>query len=392
MNYKEYLNHYKSNLFEDIIPFWEKHSLDKEYGGYFTCLDRKGKVYDTDKFVWLQCRQVWMFSFFYTEIEKKQKWLEIAHSGAEFLKKYGRDNDNNWYFSLTREGKPLIQPYNIFSDCFAAMAFARLSKATCNEEYANIAINTFKNILKRKNNPKGIYNKSFPETRPLKHFGLPMILTNIVLELEGLIENDLFEDVINFSINEVLNNFYKSEFRAILEYVKPDGSFQDSFEGRLTLPGHGLESMWFLMDIAKRKNDNDLIKKLVNISLDLIEYGWDNKYGGIFYMMDVKGKPLDKLEWDQKLWWVHQESMIAMLKGFILSGNSKCWEWFEKLHNYSWEHFSDPEYGEWFGYLNRQGEVFLNLKGGKWKGCFHTPRFMYQIWKSFELLDNINKV
>jgi mannose/cellobiose epimerase-like protein (N-acyl-D-glucosamine 2-epimerase family) len=38
----------------DIIPFWINHSLDAEHGGYFTCLDTKGNVFDTDKFVWLQ--------------------------------------------------------------------------------------------------------------------------------------------------------------------------------------------------------------------------------------------------------------------------------------------------------------------------------------------------
>ncbi|MDD2245286.1 MAG: AGE family epimerase/isomerase, partial [Dysgonamonadaceae bacterium] len=50
-------------------------------------------------------------------------------------------------------------------------------------------------------------------------------------------------------------------------------------------------------------------------------------------------------------------------------------------------HFKDPEYPEWWGYLNRKGEVLLDLKGGKWKGCFHVPRGLYQCWKT---LDSIN--
>ena len=32
-------------------------------------------------------------------------------------------------------------------------------------------------------------------------------------------------------------------------------------------------------------------------------------------------------------------------------------------------------------YLNRRGEVLLPLKGGKWKGCFHVPRGLYQLWR-----------
>jgi len=118
--------------------------------------------------------------------------------------------------------------------------------------------------------------------------------------------------------------------------------------------------------------------KAVDISIKLLEYGWDARFGGIFYMMDVKGHPTQQLEWDQKLWWVHQEAILAVLKGFKHTRDERCWQWFEKLHEYTWSHFADPEYGEWFGYLNRQGELLLPLKGGKWKGCFHTPRFLFQ--------------
>jgi N-acylglucosamine 2-epimerase len=390
MDYNKYKNQYKLNLLENVVPFWVQNSPDREFGGFFTCLDRQGKVYDTDKFIWLQCRQVWLFSMLYTEVEKKQEWLDLAIMGAEFLKKNGHDKEGNWYFSLSRDGKPLTQPFNIFSDCFAAMAFARLSKATGNKGYAKLADETFRNILRRRDNPKGVYNKTYPGTRPMKSFAIPMILSNLVLEVEHIIEPELVEEIISYAIHEVMNVFYREDTGVILENVALDGSALDTFDGRLIDPGHGLESMWFLMDLASRKSDHKLIQKAVDISLDLLDYGWDKKYGGIFYFMDIKGNPPDKLEWDQKLWWVHQESILAMLKGFMNTGNKRCWDWFEKLHDYSWAHFADKEYGEWFGYLNRQGEVLLPLKGGKWKGCFHTPRFMYQAWKTLEIIEKHN--
>ncbi len=56
---------YRDALLQDVLPFWERHSIDREQGGYFTCLDRAGHVFDTDKFVWLQARQVWTFSMLY---------------------------------------------------------------------------------------------------------------------------------------------------------------------------------------------------------------------------------------------------------------------------------------------------------------------------------------
>ena len=387
MNILDYANLYRENLLDDIIPFWLNNSKDEKFGGFFTCLDTKGKVYDTDKFMWLQCREVWCFAMLYNQVEKKQEWLDFATHGAEFLKTNGRDKQGNWYFSLNREGGPLMEPHNIFSDCFATMAFGQLYKATNNNEYADIATQTFHNILKRQDNPKGKYSKAYPGTRDLKSFALPMILCNLVLEIEYLLDPVMVDEIIAKGIHSVMNVFYKADKGLILENVTTEGAFSDSFEGRLINPGHGIESMWFIMDLAVRLGRKDLIKKAVDRTINILEYSWDKKYGGIFYFLDINGCPPLQLEWDQKLWWVHVEAIISLLKGFHLTGDERCWKWFEKVHEYTWKHFPDPQNGEWYGYLNRQGEVLIPLKGGKWKGCFHIPRALYQGWKTLEAIE-----
>lgn len=375
---------YREELTGNILPFWLQHSKDETNGGFFTCLDRRGKVYGTDKFMWLQGREVWCFSYMYNNVAQKKEWLEMALHGAAFMEKYGRDGEGNWYFSLTADGKPLVQPYNIFSDCFACMAFAALNKATGEERYKKIALDTFENIIARKDNWKGKYNKAFPGTRPLKNFSLPMILCNLALELEHIIGTERVNSFIPAVIHEVMDVFYQPESGLILENVNPDGSFSDCFEGRVLNPGHAIEAMWFIMDLGKRMNDRALIIKAKDIMLHTLEYGWDKEHDGIFYFLDIKGHPTQQLEWDQKLWWVHVEALVALAKGYKLTGDSTCAEWFIKVHNYTWKHFKDTEYGEWFGYLNRKGEVLLPLKGGKWKGCFHIPRALYQVWKTLE--------
>ncbi|MBO9659981.1 MAG: AGE family epimerase/isomerase, partial [Chitinophagaceae bacterium] len=290
----------------------------------------------------------------------------------------------DFYFSLDRSGNPLVQPYNIFSDCFATMAFGQLYVATKNELYADVARNTFYNILKRADNTKGIYNKAYPGTRPLLSFSLPMILCNLVTEIETLLPRDLYQQTIATGIDTVMNKFYQPDLGIIVEHIQPDGQRFDSFEGRLINPGHGIEAMWFIMDLAEKQQDAALIQKAVDITIATLEYAWDEKHEGVFYFLDQKGTPPQQLEWDQKLWWVHIESMISLAKGFLHTNDPRCWQWFEKLHAYTWKHFVDEKNGEWFGYLNRRGEVLLPLKGGKWKGCFHVPRGLYQLWKTME--------
>ena len=278
----------------------------------------------------------------YNKVEKNPAWLECARQGAEFLEKFGHDGNYDFYFSLTREGKPIIQPYNIFSNTFACMAFAQLAVATGDEHYADIARKTFRRILERRSNPKGIWSKGVPGTRPMKDFALPMIICNMALEIEPIIEDkSLLDKTIEEALHEVFDVFYQPDLGVMVENLAPDGSLIDCFEGRKVNPGHDLEALWFMMNLGLRLNRQDIIDKSMEIALRVIDYGWDKEYGGIFYFMDRKGYPTQELEWDQKLWWVHLESAICMIKGYQLTGNEKCLEWFEKLDNYLWTHFKE---------------------------------------------------
>ena len=381
----KYIDIYKNELLNEIVPFWSKNSLDKDAGGYFTCLDAKGNVYDTDKFAWLQGRQIWTYSMLFDKVEAKQEWKDIAELGASFMRKHGRDANGDWYFSFTKEGKPLVQPYNIFSDCFATMGFGALCKINNSNEDADIALKTFNRILDRRNNPKGKYSKGFPGTRDLKNFSLPMILCNLSLEIEHLLDKSTVDGLIDEVLHEVMSVFYQPQTGLILENVYQDGSFSNSYEGRVVNPGHIIEAMWFIMDLAVRKNDKALVDKTLEIAFTALEFGWDEKHDGILYFKDIKGHPVQQLEWDQKLWWVHVEALVTMAKGYAITQNEKCVTWFEKLHDYTWKNFRDAENGgEWYGYLNRRGEVSIPAKGGKWKGCFHIPRALYQVYNTLE--------
>ena len=374
MNAESLSKQYRCTILDDVIPFWEQNSVDREYGGYLTSLDRQGRVYDTDKFMWLQGRQVWTFSMLYNRMEKRPGWLEVARHGAEFMRRHGMDPDGNWYFALDRQGQPLVQAHNIFSDCFAAMAFSQYALASGDGDAKSIALRTFRNILRRRANPKGKYSKAFPGTRELKSLVLPMILSNLALELEWLLEPTEVEALLDDSVKHVMGLCLDKKRLLVFENMNPDGSHHDSFEGRLISPGHGIEALWFMMDVAQRRNDRAMVAQCVEAVLSSLEFGWDRQFGGIFYFQDSEGRPLERLDWDQKLWWVHLEALVALLKGFVLTQRKECWQWFEKVHEYTWRRFPDPQYGEWFGYLNRHGEVLLDLKGGKWKGCFHLPR------------------
>lgn len=381
---KAYALQYRDELLHNIIPFWEQHSIDKEHGGYHTCLKRNGGVYDTDKFLDLQAQQVLTFSRLYNEVEPRELWKEMAIHGAQFLQQYGRDADGNWYFSVTSDGKPLSLPNNMYTDCFAAMAFGALYKFTGREDHKEIATKTFNNILQCKDLLQDSQQKSIPGTRPLKNLASPVFLCNLGLELEHIIGKEQADTLVNELVHELVHAYYQPDSGLVLENVSPEGRFVNCFEGRVLNPGLAMEALWLILHLAHRHNQPTLTALVNKIMLETLERSWDNQYGGIFCFLDVKNYPPQQLEWDQKLWWVHLVTLMGLSAAWKMTGDTKCLEWFEKVHAYTWHHFKDDQYKEWYGYLNRQGEVLINSKGGKWKGCFHLPRGLYQVWKTLE--------
>lgn len=378
MDFQPFIDRYEKELFDEVIPFWEEHCVDKEFGGYFTFLDRDGSVYDTEKYMWMQWRIVYMFATFYSSVRREERWLDIARQGYDFLTAHGKSEDGTYYFALNRAGEATMAPSNIFSECFAAMGAAALFKATGEEKYRIEANSAMKKYIARMDNPKGRWEKAMPaKPRRLSH-GHFMMLANLGVVMKDALGTDEYDRDCERAIDAVLSKFWNEEYQVLFENVNPDGTFDlDSCEGRFINPGHGLESMWFVMNYAEKHNDPEMIGKAAKIVRAQLEFGTDRTFGGIYYFMDVLHKPHLELQWDMKLWWPHNEAILATLFAYRLTRGSYFLDKFLEMDKWAWEHFKDPEYPEWFAYLNRRGEPTHLLKGGKWKTMFHLPRCLF---------------
>ena len=377
MDWKATIDRYENELTQDVIPFWQKNCVDEQFGGYFTMLDRDGSVYDTTKYMWMQWRIVYMFAELYRSRfgADNEEYLKIARDGFDFLYKHGRTEDGSYYFALNRQGVPSMAQYSIFSDCFAAMGAAALFAATGEERYRAEARSAMRSYIRRLDNPKGRWNKLLEGTPKRLSLGSYMILANLGCVMKECLGSDEFDGETDRAVRTVMKLFHNPELKVLFENVNPDGTFDlESCEGRFVNPGHGLESMWFVLQYAERINDKELIRQACDYVDELFHFGTDPVYGGIFYFMDALGKPHLELQHDMKLWWPHNEAIIAALFAYKLSGEERFLEHFKTIDQWAWSHFPDPEYGEWFAYLDRRGEPNNMLKGGKWKTFFHLPR------------------
>ncbi len=383
MNLTEIKELFTDELINSCIPFWLKNGIDTEFGGIINCLDREGKVYSSDKSVWMQGRCGWMFSYLYNNIKKDKKYLEIAKSCIDFAKTHCIDTDGRMFFTVTRDGKPLRKRRYWFSETFYIIANAEYYIATGDKAYLDEAVKYFDFIYDIYKNPANdpfkITPKGYASTRDTKSLACPMIMLNVTAvirnadtdraELYNKISKELVDDI---------KAFHNYDLNATFEAIGADGSFiLESQSTRVINPGHDIECSWFLLEEAKRTNDSELMEFAKLVFDKAYERGYDKEYGGIVYFKDVLGTPVEAYEHDMKLWWVHNETIIAALMFYKETGEQKYKDILDEITEYAFSHFSDREFGEWYGYLRRDGKpTEPACKGHTYKGPFHVMRML----------------
>ena len=370
------------------VNFWLKNGMDKEHGGVYTCLDRTGKIYSTDKSVWMQGRCGWIFAFLCHTYGVKQEWLEASKSCLDFMEKYCINHaaGGRMYFTVTEDGQPLRQRRYCFSEAFYALANAEYYGVTGEAEHlerARRAYNLYWDLNHGAEDPTGLGPKTIPETRTGRGFGPPMIILNVlgVLMRVDPANKAEYEERAAQCVDEIFRYHVKPELKCLLENVDVDGTPRLYYtEGRTVNPGHDIEGAWFLLEHAKRTGDTELVGKAAQIFDWAIEAGWDKEYGGLLYFIDCLGLPPEAYEHDMKLWWPHNEILIASMMLYRDTQDEKYLDWFDRTLDYCKEHFSDREYGEWYGYLRRDGKPTMpSTKGSTFKGPFHLPRMLIMV-------------
>lgn len=386
---KDWQKSYREQLTQDILPFWLKNGIDHKHGGIYTCINQDGSLMDTTKSVWFQGRFGFIAAMAYNQIEPNPEYLAASKTCVEFLENHCFDTDGRMFFEVTEDGQPLRKRRYVFSESFAAIAFAEYAIASGEKKYAEKALHLFKEMQRFLATP-GILTPKYTDTLPMKGHSIIMILINTASRIRLAIQDDALNQQIDDSIKILERDFLKPEFKALLEVVGENGEFIDTNAGRLINPGHCIETAWFILEEAKNRNWD---KKLTDLGLKILDWswdwGWDKEYGGIINFRDCKNLPCQDYAQDMKFWWPQTEAIIANLYAYLATKDEKYLEKHQLISKWAYKHFPDEKYGEWYGYLHRDGSVAQPAKGNLFKGPFHIPRMMiYGDLLCQEILDN----
>lgn len=364
---------YRRELLENVMPFWTTHAVDSLHGGLLTCIGDDGQLLSTDKYMWSQLRALWTFSALCNHLGERPEWRAAADGIYRFVSAHGRDAAGHWVFALGQEGAPHTGATSIYSDGFAIYGLTEYARLTGSDEALELARETFERTGARLARPP-YPSAPYPIPEGVKAHGIAMIFSLAFFELALLTGDERIMAAAERQASDVMDLFRRPERKLIYEFVAEDGSLLDSPRGRAVVPGHAIESMWFMIHIYRHLGDAERVRQAVEAIEWHVALGWDDEHGGLMLARDAEGGEPWWPFADSKLWWPHTEALYALLLAYEESGEPRYLDWFGRVDEYAFSRFPVPGHGEWTQKLTRDGRPFGDTVALPVKDPFHLPR------------------
>jgi len=362
----------REELFGNVIPFWERYSLDAEYGGYLDHLDRDGAPFDSKKHAWLQAQELWLWSRLYNEVERRDSWLAAANSGAKFLAKMTAKSDDRVFSVVTRDGRTVSIDSNARSELAVARGLCEWARATGDAPARERALKAVESSLTLAAEPERTATIVLGGATPSSELATVVLAIDVLESARALRVADI--DARLKPWFERLSTHLRPELDLVLEYVGLDGGLLDGPEGRLVCAGRAIQASRVMFENARRLRDQFQADQALTALENALDFGWDSDDGGLYLQLDRDGySPVD-LGWSRKVAWVHGEAMKATLIAYAATNAPRWLERFERIADFTLGHFPDPEHGEWFACLDRHNRVIQRFKSGPNKGSFAAGR------------------
>jgi N-acylglucosamine 2-epimerase len=365
---------YRNTLFDDVLPFWDRHGFDAD-GGINTCIGDDGTLHSRDRWNWSQWRAVWVWSKLYNRFGRRCEWLDRARGIYEFVTAHGPLEDGHWPLLLDGSGQVQRGYESLYVDGFALYGLTELLRATDDPGVRQHLMRTWHAVRTalEEAGPPPAYPYPIPEGR--QAHGISMIFSLAIHELADLLGAPQIHKAADHYHRRVMDTFLRPDRNVVLEYVATSGQELPPPEGTVIVPGHAIESMWFQIHIARARGDQATCRRAAESIRRHLELGWDSQFGGLLLAIDADGR--EEVHWghaEKKLWWPHTEALYATLLAYEVTGESWCLQWHERVHEYAYAHYPVAGHGEWRQKLDRQGNP---INGPLWlpvKDPFHLPR------------------
>lgn len=375
---------YQDSLLGSLVPFWLRHSTDERCGGYFNNLTDNGLPIESDKSVEQQARHVWAYAGLYNALGGSNAWLEHALRGASFLYQFGHDETLRCYATVDRRGRPITPTADVCTDATVVGAYCQMHRATGNDEWAMLAKQTLASLLQRREQRRAALSRTIDGYRQLLHLSEPVAVLQALLEAKPLLNEEDWKDAVKALLDELLDEFLDKRQDILREWIQPEGAFLNTPEGRRLSPGLTFRAAATLHDLASETGNRKVALQVANWTIRLCEWAWDDTVGGLDLWVDIKNQPLPFPDSKQRWAPVHLDCLAALTKAYFYTRHPDAPKWIGRVHNYTIEHFPDPQQGGWHLALNRQGKPLFPVKATLTCGAGDLLKPLLDTWHMTE--------
>jgi mannobiose 2-epimerase len=398
----------ENHLINELLPFWITRMKDDINGGFITHFDREGKDSGEDeKSLIAQTRCLYTLSSAHRAGYGNGQYAAMAEHGADFLINKMWDKElGGFYWMMDRKGNVKIDQKIVYGQSFAIYSLSEYTLATGDPRGIEYAGKVFDLIQKYcVDSMYGGYWEMFHRDWTLcgpgsrggdrKTLDVHMHLMEAFTALYECTGKEVHRrkllEVIDLLINRIIHPVYKTGIPQFFKdwTVAPQIKFDivwgwDRFseEGQKgnatdnTCYGHNAEFAWLLihaLEIMKMNSDNyaDLFRIIFDHT---VNNGIDFEYGGVFVEGPHSGGVYDR----EKEFWQQAEVLIGLLDAVILFGDERYWDAYKNVHRFVLDKMVNKGVGEWYPLMTRKGDPIWTHMSHSWKINYHTVRAMVQ--------------
>lgn len=366
----------RDHLLTRVLPFWERHGVDGDHGGFLTHLTQEGEPSGaSDKFLVTQTRMIYSFAAG-AALGGPPEWLNLARQGTGFLLEHFRDREHDgWFWSVSRQGQPREAAKRTYGHAFVIYALAEYGRIARDSRALAAADHTWSLLVHQLSDAEhdGFLEGCDPAWEPTEgthRMGTHLHVLEALLALREALDAQRYWPRVRGVCDLIVGRMVEDEHRCGLEHFQPDWTPDRAGPWGLVNYGHNLEAAWLLLRVNEIERSR-VYQGTARGFLDyVLRFGLDTVRGGIF-----SHGPLGRAATvREKIWWVQTEALVAFLLGYLAFQDPRYREAFENVASFCLRCLHDPKHAEWYHSTEEDGTARNTAKGSAWKAAYHVTQ------------------
>ncbi|MGC9521409.1 MAG: AGE family epimerase/isomerase [Anaerolineae bacterium] len=382
---RAYMQRAEAELRENILPFWIKHTVDRERGGFYGEVSHDLQVReDAPRGALLTARILWTYAAAYRRYQNMAYRNMAAWAYEDLVTRFWDAEHGGLFWMIAADGAVLQPRKQIYVQAFGIYGLAEYYAATGDETALGKAQAIFQALEEHCHDPvnKGYFEAFTRDWQLAEDMRLRPVDMDVVKSMNSHLHvMEAFTNLLRVWSDATLRARLAELIDLMMNrIIDPKTSHQILFFDEAWTPqskavsyGHDIEASWLLVEAVDVLRAAELDSRAHALALKMAQAVYDEGLdpdGALVYEAGPEGL-LD----DTKQWWPQAEAAVGFLNAYQLSGEDHFLEAALRSWDFISAYLIDREHGGWLRYVQRDHTPGTDAaKASFWKCPYHNGR------------------